>query len=333
MRKTIFLLAVSTAILLTMWHKTLFPEKAISVEALRTEYSDILKSISTTGVIREIRSKKLYPEKNAVVEAVYINNGDTVTEGQVLMLLKSISDASAYAGKIEDFSSELNGLGIDLNDIAPDSIEDYLAGESENEYFLITSPFRGTVTDIAVSAGESVSALTVCAEVSDISRIQAVVKIRESDISRIKTGMPVLITGESLAGSYNGVVLNVSPRIEAVSSILGGSGNYGEAVVELYKPDERLFLGGSVTAKILVSKKSNGIFVPYEAVDQNSDNQEICYVVSGGKAELRVIETGEDYSNTIEVLDGLSAGELLITSSDAELYDGAAVTVIEGEKY
>jgi multidrug efflux pump subunit AcrA (membrane-fusion protein) len=92
-------------------------------------------------------------------------------------------------------------------------------------------------------------------------------------------------------------------------------------------------LGGSVTAKILVSKKSNGIFVPYEAVDQNSDNQEICYVVSGGKAELRVIETGEDYSNTIEVLDGLSAGELLITSSDAELYDGAAVTVIEGEKY
>jgi len=332
LKKTLIILAATLTVLSVMWSSKLIPEKAISVEAIRVERSDILKSITSSGVLKEIRSKKLYPEKNAVIEKIYVNNGDTVTEDQVLMLLRSIKDASAYAGTLDEVDTALSNYGIDIKQIAPESFDNYLNGDAEDVYFLIKSPFCGIVTDLSVSEGESVSSLTACAEVSDMSRIQAIVKIREADITQISAGMPVMVSGESLKSSYSGVVLNISPRISEVSSLLGGSGTYGQAVVELYAPDKNMFLGGTITAKIFVARKINSIFLPYEAVDQNSDNKEICYVVSNGRAELREIVTGEDYSQTVEVLDGLQNGELVITSAAEDLYNGAPVNIVEGKK-
>jgi HlyD family secretion protein len=72
------------------------------------------------------------------------------------------------------------------------------------------------------------------------------------------------------------------------------------------------------------------LIIPENAVF-TMENIDYVFVASDGFAELREIQTGIQSGNDMEVLSGLSEGELVIQSPDGDLEEGAAVEVIMQE--
>ena len=281
----------------------------------------ITKSVSASGSISEILSQKLYPSYTAKVGEIYVSTGDFVEEGQVLMSLITTNDISVFGSVTEMFSEVDMENYMDAVQTLKEAM--YAAGGEGTSY--IISPFSGIVTDIKVTERETVNPLVCCAEISDISRMQAVVNISEGEMNDIKVGMPADVVVTSLGVSYQGVVLEVSPRIIETSTLTGGSSKYSEAIIEILNPGESIAPGSSAEVKILTSRKSGVISVPYEAVNQDINGNEFVYVVSNGKAEKRIVQTGYEFDGRVELTSGIIAGERVLVSADEEVFDGAPV--------
>ena len=56
--------------------------------------------------------------------------------------------------------------------------------------------------------------------------------------------------------------------------------------------------------------------VPFESVRQDKDNVEYVYVYQNGRAVRQDIETGEETSDGVEVLSGLTGGEIVLFNPD-----------------
>jgi multidrug efflux pump subunit AcrA (membrane-fusion protein) len=72
------------------------------------------------------------------------------------------------------------------------------------------------------------------------------------------------------------------------------------------------------------------LVVPHAAVTREGDDAFV-FVVSGGKAERRSVMLGLSDDTSTEIRSGVKAGELVVTSGQNGLPDGAKVTV-SGEK-
>jgi len=76
-------------------------------------------------------------------------------------------------------------------------------------------------------------------------------------------------------------------------------------------------------------KKHNVLTLPYEAIIQDNMNREAVYVVENGKIEKRIIKTGYEMTNSVEVTSGLLEGSAVVISPDDGLSEGDRVVVIE----
>jgi multidrug efflux pump subunit AcrA (membrane-fusion protein) len=82
-------------------------------------------------------------------------------------------------------------------------------------------------------------------------------------------------------------------------------------------PARELKIGMSATADILVTEQKNALLVPNQAIKRNGQETPIVQVLIDQKIEPRSVETGMSDGIHTEVLNGLSAGEMVLAKSAA----------------
>ena len=117
--------------------------------------------------------------------------------------------------------------------------------------------------------------------------------------------------------TFEGQVRYVSPALEANSRTL---------IVEAVVPNDAGALrpGSFATALIEQGSRSPGILVPAAAVRTVAGTSRV-FVVSGDRAEERIVTVGQPVNDLVEITSGLKAGETVATSSVAQLADGVRV--------
>lgn len=279
-----------------------------------------LVSVSASGALEPYRTRTLGVAGYAVADRVYLNVGEEVREGQVIMTFAAAENPAA-ALDIEEIAASADISGLLDGDVASalgDSVADVFSASE------LVSPFDGVITAINIEEGEQAAPLSVLAEVSDFSRVRARVRLSEEDFAAVSVGMPADVT--SGGETFRAVVIEVSPMVRSSSTLTGGSERYGEAVLELYDPSGAL-VGSSATAKIYTERRSGVISVPFAAVDQDAQNREFVYVLDGGRARIRYVTSGREFGNNLEIASGLSDGEAVIVDASAALTDGCTVEV------
>jgi multidrug efflux pump subunit AcrA (membrane-fusion protein) len=291
--------------------------------------NDIMYSVQASGTIKQIRAAGLYSSGYATVDKIYVNPGDEVKEGQVIMTVRP--SLTAQPLPVLQASPMAVPAETDIMNFLIEILKKTTDKESCSMYYsegnMIISPFDGIVTEIGVKETELITPLTKCAVVSDTSRMQAIVSVPESSISKIKRGMPVGITGDSFDGTYSGVVLEISHQIKSEISLQGESARYAEAVVELFDANRRLLPGSSVHAKIYTSRKKDVITLPYEAITQDASNRELVYVVEKGRAVKKYVQTGYELPDLVEIRSGISERDMVILSPSEGLTEGEKVVI------
>jgi membrane fusion protein (multidrug efflux system) len=79
-----------------------------------------------------------------------------------------------------------------------------------------------------------------------------------------------------------------------------------------------------VRISISLGTKLDAIVIPEQAIWPVGQNKTV-FVVADGKAEQRVVKLGERQPGLVEIIEGLSVGEVIVTAGQMKLYDGVSV--------
>lgn len=137
--------------------------------------------------------------------------------------------------------------------------------------------------------------------------------IAEASIDKVRTGLPTIITVDTLPGKvFTGKVQYVSTVVDAESAFMNPDLKVysTEVVLDDDQDLNSIRSGMSCTAEIVVEQHKEATYVPVQAV-LNVDGTQTVYVVDGSDLEPRAVETGNDNGIVIKIDDGLKAGELV----------------------
>ena len=202
----------------------------------------------------------------------------------------------------------------------------------------IAAPIDGVVSRLRVRLGEMVvigiqnQPGTTLMTVSDLSGINAEIKVAEADVLRVAVGQSARVTLEAVPGrEFSGRVVEVGASALPVSGT-GAAAREFRVVVRLDQPDPGLRPGLTCDAEVLTSERRNVLSVPLQAVVMRAgpDGKERSgvFVPKNGRATFVPVTTGIIGGLDIEIA-GLDAGSPVVVGPFQvlrTLQDGALVS-------
>jgi len=187
---------------------------------------------------------------------------------------------------------------------------------------IVRAPFAGHVTARPVAAGEFVTPASKIATVVRIQPIKLELLVKEGDAVKLRRGLTVEaeITGYpgvTFIGSISALNVAIDPNSRAMT-------------VEVLFPnaDARVRPGMFGSAQIRLSTSETAMFAPAAAVRKVADADAV-YVIDNNRAQLRVVQLGEEQKGMVRILAGLQEGALVATDNLDKLFDGVGVRVTE----
>jgi len=193
----------------------------------------------------------------------------------------------------------------------------------------LRAPMDGVILQRSVEVGALVSPGKAGFVIADLASVKAVFGVPDLTVGKLKLGGALTITTESLPGAeFHGQITSISPAADPKSRVF-------EIEVSIPNPSQALRSGMIASLEVAAVKPQEPIaVVPVSAVvrARNHGDQYAVFVVEekGGKsiARSRLVKLGEAFGNTIAALEGIRAGERVITSGATLTLDGQVVQVI-----
>ncbi len=196
----------------------------------------------------------------------------------------------------------------------------------------ITAPIDGVVTRLDVEVGEMVvigvqnQPGTILMTISDLSSINAEVKVAEADVMRLSVGLPATVSLEAVPGRrFSGKVVEIGasalPQIGAQAAA-----REFRVKVRLDATDAALRPGLTCDTEIVAAEKKNVLTVPLQSIVER-DGKRGVFVIDGDRATFKPVTTGIIGGLSIEV-DGIAEGSELVSGPIQllrTLADGTAV--------
>jgi membrane fusion protein (multidrug efflux system) len=183
---------------------------------------------------------------------------------------------------------------------------------------VVRAPFGGLVGQRMVSVGDYVTKGMKVAEVVRITPLRVQLTVAEQFVSAVSVGQPVSFGVDAFpTRTFDGKVRFVSPALRADQRALTVEAEVPNANGEL-KP------GMFAAALVRRATQTPAVLVPGVAV-QTAGGTSRVYVISGDRAEERIVTTGQRVDDRIEISNGLKAGERVATTNVARLVDGMQV--------
>lgn len=189
---------------------------------------------------------------------------------------------------------------------------------------VITSPVDGFVGRRYVDPGAFVSTNAPVVQVVDISLVRLVVNLIERDLRRVLVGARGVVDVDAFPGEqFQGRVARISPVLDPATRT-------AEMEIEIPNPTKRLKPGMYARVSLTTSSKTEALVVPKSAIADVSGRRGV-YTIADGKAAFRPVEVGIEDADRIEITDGLTEGEQVISIGTSSVRDGDPV-LLEGQQ-
>ncbi len=182
----------------------------------------------------------------------------------------------------------------------------------------IKAPVNGQVVSKLKEAGEFVNPGTVLGHIVDVSRLKVNVMIGEKDIYTLKLGQHVTVRTDIYPG------VSFDAKITFISSQGDATHNYQVELEMFNRNDHPLKAGTFVYADFSRESNQKLMMIPRSALVESLKNPFV-YIIVDGKAAIRKINVGREVGNSVEVLDGLSEGDVVVTAGQVNIKEGSLV--------
>jgi RND family efflux transporter MFP subunit len=189
------------------------------------------------------------------------------------------------------------------------------------ERAVVHADFGGVVVDRAHQPGDLVDGSgDPLLRVVDPSRLQVEASLPPADLARVRAGHAARVrrtTGDAAA---------IECRVAGVAASLSAATGLGALRVSL-PPEARLPLGLSVPVEVDAERRENATLVPSSAVVHEGPDAFVYVVGADHKASRRPVSVGISGEDDVEILSGVTPGEILVMSGQQALPDGAQVAL------
>lgn len=308
-----------------------------NVEAARVDKGSITKRINTVGVLRANAEVMLKSETANRVKAINFKEGETVTQGDLLI---QFEDADAFA-ELESAKAEFEAkkaaferesklrnvkLGAGKNyDEAKGNYDSTKARVDKAQATLdktkVIAPFSGTIGIIRVDVGEYVQANTDLVKLVDNTPIKLDFKIPEKKLHEVGVGQIAEVKIDGFPGQV------FSATVDAIDSAADAATH--SIAIRAIIPNESGELRSGLYANIslIVGEKTDALTIPESAIIRDGDIEYVWVIVKDNQVGLQRVITGTRESAKVEILKGLPEGTLIVTSGQMKLGGGKRVNI------
>lgn len=314
-----------------------FSQRPIGVVAVPVVSDSISFQLEALGTTRANESVDITAKVVNQVTAVRFTEGQQVSRGQVLVELDSAQVradlAAAEAALAESRSQYKRSRELYTTKVLSDSqLEQIEAAFKANEArvasararvgdTVIRAPFAGRVGLRRVSVGSLISPGTVITTLDDTSTIKLDFTVPETFLTVVSPGLE--ITARSVAypdTTFGGKVGSVDTRVDPATRSV--------TVRALLPNPEGLLKPGMFLTTRLSRGAIDALMVP-EQVLVPEGGRMFVFVVRDGTVEKRQVQIGQRRVGEVQVVEGLAAGELVVTEGTQKLRDGATVALLD----
>jgi HlyD family secretion protein len=198
----------------------------------------------------------------------------------------------------------------------------YLGAEAQLKYSEVRSPIAGVVTDRPLFPGETAVIGVPLLTVMDISSLLAKMHMPQSQTQWLRVGDAASVNIPGMEDPVEGKVAVVSPALDPGSTTV-------EVWVRISNTDNKLRPGTAVHISIAGKSVPKAVVVPVESiVTEPTGKKTVMVLGADGVAHQREVMVGIEDHGFIQILQGVSSGEKLITKGAYALDDGTKVKVV-----
>lgn len=321
----------------------------ISVASAETILLEVREE--TIGTLESLIDPTVSAEVSGRVLRVEARPGQRVKKGDVLVILDPTElalqrrEAQAEVGRIEalvanqERTLERNQALVEKNFISKNALDDISTQKSALKKQLdaaraqlasientgsktrAVAPVDGIVEVQIVSPGDFVSIGDPLMQIISNQRLRAHLPFPERVASKIKAGLKVRLTTPTSPTEVTTEVRDMKPVI--------GANNRSIDVLADVVGEEGWQSGASVNGVVVIGE-SEAIVVPEQSVVLRPAGN-VVYVIKDNKAEQRIVRSGLRQEGKVEIIEGVSAGEIVAVDGASFLTDEATVTIQENQ--
>jgi membrane fusion protein (multidrug efflux system) len=315
--------------------------QAVPVEVQPLKRAAMVAVYSGTASIEANDEAEVIAKVGGEVRQIFVDEGDSVREGQVLARLDGdrlrldVAQTEANLRKLErDYKRqvELAEKGLVAKGTAENAKYDldalraqYDSARLELSYTEIRAPIQGVVSARHIKVGNTIKQNDPTFKVTNLDPLLAFVHVPEKEFRKLAPGQTADVVVDALGGErFVGTISRISPTVDPQTGTF-------RARVEVADATRHLKPGMFARVNIAYERRDNALQLPRTAII-DSDGEQSVYVVVGDKAEQRKISTGLANNGWIEVLRGLKGDERVVVVGQAGLKSGTVVKVVGDTK-
>ena len=307
---------------------------AMPVDVAQAHTDTVTETISATGQIEALQAIELRPEVEGRIVAIPVSEGREVDQGTPLFKIDD-TQLKAQVARLEaerDLANQALNRTRELIARNASSAADLeqaeatarsAAAELELQQVrldrtVVRAPFAGVVGQRLVSLGDYVTTATRLTTLQTVDPQRASFTVPERYAQRLRTGQRVSFTVAALPDRrFSGTVDFVDPRVELPGRTI-------TVKASVSNPQRALKPGMFIEASVAAETRLGAVVVPEDAVLPLSGADYVWAVVDG-KATRRQVTLGVRVPGSVEVRDGVAAGEQVVVGGLERLFEGAPV--------
>lgn len=309
--------------------------KAVSVAPLNAE--TFRHYVELQGSVDAKNNVMVTPKSGGAITAMYVKEGDYVNTGTVIGKI----DDSILRESLEEIKTQMTltntlfekqknlwdqKIGTEIQFLQAknnkEGLERKLATlNSQLAQSRIVSPMSGVVDQVHVKVGELASPGAGVVRIVNLSNLKVMAKVSDTYAASVKKGDEVIVKFPDLKKEYKAKISFVSTTVDPLSRTF---------TIEANLPSSKE-IKPNMMAQVQINDATSKNAL---AIDQNfvqsTEKGNVVYVAvtEGNKkvAKAKEVKTGLSYNGKIEILEGLTAGDQLITLGYQEVSDGQPIT-------
>lgn len=309
---------------------------AVPVQVINPSNGDISSSLLFSSNVDAEQIVDIYPMTSGIIEKILHDEGDHIKKGDVLAVL---DDREAV---INEKRAHINYQQLKMEFERQKTIfEKHMISKDEHEklkfrmqtakldwehyqlllsYTRISSPISGVVTKRYIKIGNKINTSQLAFSVVQDREKIAIVNIPEQEFEQLFLKQKaVVIAGPK---KVKGFVKRISPAIDPESGTF--------KVTVAVKDDKNILaIGQFINVKIIKKVHENVILLTKDALLYEGGKVFVFVVNDENKALKKQVKLGFEESNVVEITEGLSKKERVVTAGKSSLKNDTLVKIVE----
>lgn len=317
-----------------------------TVSTIEAGYKDWQPRLEAVGSLQAARGTDIAPEVSGIVSGIHFHSGDVVKAGDLLLQLDSDADeaklhALEATADLAQKTYERDRKQLQENAISRAAVDEATANLKSAQAQVrqqraliekksIRAPFAGRLGIREVDLGQYLNPGTKIVTLQALDPICVDFFLPQKSVGRIAIDQGVSVKTDAFPGqTFRGTVSAIDPKVDASTRNV-------KVRAKIPNPKGSLLPGMFAAVTVEVGRPQRYITLPQTAITFNPYGNTVFLVEERGKAadgaptlfaQQKFVTTGETRGDQIAVLEGVSAGDVVVTSGQMKLRNGTPIQI------